>query len=122
MSAATSIGPKLDLSVMTRAFFDQGKLSAIMEQVGAAIEAKAAANAPVLTGALRNSAFHRTTGLKTVIGFTAEHAEPVEFGHVTKSGSFVAARPYLLPAVEDGLPLLDSLIKKHADTTLGKAG
>lgn len=120
--SASSVGPKLDLASISRAFFDNAKLSAIMEQVGAAIEAKAEADAPYLTGALRNSGFHRTTGLKVVIGFTAEHAEPVEMGHVTKSGSFVAARPYLLPAVEDGRDnLLPSLITKHAQTVLGRA-
>lgn len=120
--AGSTGGFKLNLNDIARAFFDAGKLSQILEQVGQFTEKMAKDNAPFLTGALRNSGYHRTTGMKVVVGFTAEHAAPVEHGHVTKSGTFVAARPYLEPAMEDGFTLLDTLIKRHAETALATAG
>ena len=34
------------------------------------------------------------------VGTNVEYAKPVEFGHRTKSGTHVAARPYLRPALD----------------------
>lgn len=120
--AGSSGGFKLNLNNVARQFFDVGALSKILEQVGQFTEERGKSGAPFLTGELRDSGFHQTTGMKVVVGFTAEHAAPVEFGHVTASGSFVAARPYLQPAMEDGFALLETLIKRHTETVLGKAG
>lgn len=118
--AGSSGGFKLNLNNIARQFFDPQKLSAILEQVGKFVEDRARGQAPYVTGELVNSGFHQTSGMKVIVGFTAEHAAPVEFGHVTASGSFVAARPYLQPAMEDGFALLDTLIKRHAETVLSK--
>lgn len=121
-SSGASGGIKLNLNNVARAFFDPQKLSAILEQVGMFIEQRAKSGAPFLTGELRDSIGHQTQGMKVTIYANAEHAAPVEFGHVTASGSFVAARPYMQPAFEDGFDLLPTLITRHAETALGKAG
>lgn len=114
------VGIKINLNDVARAFFDPQKLSAIMDQVGVFIEQRAKSGAPFLTGELRDSIGHQTQGMKVTIYATAEHAAPVEFGHVTRSGSFVAARPYMQPALEDGFDLLPKLITRHAETALGR--
>lgn len=113
-----NVGLKLNLNDVARAFFDAGKLSAILEQVGQFVEDRAKSGAPFRTGDLRDSISHKTTGFKVTITASAEHAAPVEFGHVTASGSFVAARPYMGPAVEDGFALLPTLITRHAEKAL----
>lgn len=65
------------------------------------IEAGAKMRAPVgYTGFLRNSIRGHITGpMMGEVEVMAEYAEPVEFGHITRSGSHVAAQPFLLPAV-----------------------
>lgn len=118
--SGASGGLKINLNNIARAFFDAGKLSAILEQTGQFVEQRAKSGAPFRTGELRDSIGHKTAGFKVTIFATAEHAAPVEFGHVTASGSFVAARPYMQPAVEDGFDLLKTLITRHAETVLGK--
>src|SRR5215510_4070116 len=97
-----NVGLKINLNEIARALFDAGKLSKILDEVGQFVEDRAKSGAPFLTGELMNSIGHQTQGYKTTVFATAEHAAPVEFGHVTASGSFVAARPYMAPALEDG--------------------
>lgn len=53
-------------------------------------------------GTLRNSITHQQIDENTeVIGTNVEYAPYVEYGHRTRSGGHVAARPYLRPAAED---------------------
>ena len=120
--AGSSGGLKLNLNNIARQIFDVGALSKILEQVGQFTEDRAKSAAPFATGELRDSIGHQTTGMKMTVFATAEHAAPVEFGHVTRGGTFVAARPYLAPAIDDGFVLLDTLIKRHIETAAGKAG
>jgi len=116
--AGANGGLKLNLNDVARSFFDVGKLSKILDEVGQFTEDRAKSGAPFRKGELRDSIGHQTQGMKVTIFAKAEHAAPVEFGHVTKSGSFVAARPYMQPAIEDGFALLGTRITRHAETAL----
>jgi len=118
----SNVGLKINLNDVARAFFDVGKLSKILDEVGQFVEDRAKSGAPFRTGELRDSIGHQTTGMKVIIFAKADHAAPVEFGHVTKSGSFVAARPYMQPALEDGFPLLQTKIVRHAESVLAGRG
>ena len=81
--------------------------------VGLQAEGYAKLLCPVDTGNLRNSITHETDGATAVIGTNVEYAAHVEYGHTQEVGRyvpaigkrlkapFVAARPYLRPAVED---------------------
>lgn len=82
---------------------------------GAGIDTQADAKkaCPVKTGRLRASIQYKRIGLcEYEVGTNVNYALPVETGHVTKSGSFVAARPYLFPAfVKNSQKLLDECQK-----------
>lgn len=57
-------------------------------------------NCPVDSGELLESCYAtvvKTPGedLKVALGATAPHAAPVEFGHLTRSGSFVPPNPFI---------------------------
>lgn len=60
--------------------------------------------APVLTGELRDSIEQTEAAtaahLEARVEVKAEHGLPVEFGHSTRGGGYVPARPFFLPAVE----------------------
>lgn len=68
------------------------------------VEATAKELAPVDTGNLMNGIgvdmFGNATTARAVVGPTADYAPPVEFGHVTKSGSFVPPQPFMAPAAD----------------------
>lgn len=73
-----------------------------LEIIGGKAESYAKRNCPVDTGNLRNSITHQQEDENTeLIGTNVEYAPYVELGHHTKSGSFVDAKPYLRPAVEN---------------------
>lgn len=57
-------------------------------------------NTPVDSGELLASTYARIIenpgqDLRVELGATAPHAAPVEFGHLTRSGSFVPPNPFL---------------------------
>ncbi len=54
----------------------------------------------VKTGRLRGSYQATQEDLASTVGSDVPYAPPIEFGHHTRSGSFVAARPALFPAFE----------------------
>ena len=59
-------------------------------------------NRSVVTGNLRNSITHQQYDNNTeVVGTNVEYAPYVELGHHTRSGSFVSAKPYMRPAIEN---------------------
>lgn len=62
--------------------------------------------APVDTGALRNSISMngRAGDLRAEAVATVNYAAPVEYGHITASGSFVPPQPYMGPAMERNAP------------------
>ena len=98
------------------------KRDKIVEGLAFEVERDAKIKAPYITGALEGSIYTRTKKGGTrpkkmkghnyvelpkpsgkiiaVVGSGIEYAAYVEFGHHTRGGSFVAARPYLGPAVE----------------------
>lgn len=57
---------------------------------------------PVDTGYLKSTLYLETEPGQVKIGADAEYTLPVELGHVTRSGSFVPAQPFLIPALEFG--------------------
>lgn len=73
-----------------------------LEIIGGKAEGYAKRLCPVDTGNLRNSITHQQMDENTeVIGTNVEYAPFVELGHVTSSGSKVAAKPFLRPAAEN---------------------
>lgn len=66
---------------------------------------------PVDTGRLRSSIQYENKGLyKCICETTVEYAVPVEMGHHTRSGSWVAPQPFLGPAYEQAkAELMDKL-------------
>ena len=78
------------------------KTAMALEIIGGKAETYAKQLCPVDTGNLRNSITHQRYSDDTeVIGTNVEYAPYVELGHHTKSGSPVAARPFLRPAAEN---------------------
>lgn len=84
----------------------KGKLSTFKAKVGDAVqgagincEAEAKQRCPVDTGRLRSSIkYTKTSALSCTVGTNVTYAKPIEFGHVTRSGSHVPAQPFLFPA------------------------
>lgn len=73
-----------------------------LEICGGKAESYAKRLCPVDTGNLRNSITHQQIDDQTeIIGTNVEYAPYVELGHHTSSGSKVAAKPFLRPAVEN---------------------
>ena len=73
-----------------------------LEIIGGKAESYAKRLCPVDTGNLRNSITHEQLDASTeVIGSNVEYAPFVELGHITASGSKVAAQPFLRPAAEN---------------------
>ena len=73
--------------------------------------------APFLTGELSNSiTYSMTSTLAGRLEATADHAMPVEMGHRTRSGSFVAARPYLRPSAEETFDFLVERIRRRLES------
>lgn len=101
----------------------KGKLETFATRVdnaiqGAGIDTEAGAkqNCPVDTGRLRSSIKYTKTGpCKCSIGTNVKYARPIEFGHRTRNGKHVAARPFLFPAYATAkknlLTELQSLVK-----------
>ena len=69
------------------------------------------------TGELYNSIGMEVHGASGSLFASAEHALPIEFGHRTRSGSFVPASPFLRPAAEDTFTYLERIVTR--DLTQG---
>jgi phage gpG-like protein len=107
----------------------KGKLSTMATKAGNAVqgagidcEAGAKQRCPVGTpestgikgyagGRLRSSIkYTKINQFSCKCGTNVKYAKPVEFGHVTRSGSFVPAQPYMFPSyVETRKNLLEEL-------------
>lgn len=75
--------------------------SDIIQFAGLNCEGLAKQACPVDTGRLRSSIkYTKISESSCVCKTPVKYALPVEMGHVTRSGSFVAPRPYLRPAFE----------------------
>jgi phage gpG-like protein len=97
-----------DVVVTLNANFHQVCVDAALPQLETKrkrMQNKAEQYCPVDTGYLRNSVYsetNRTTG-DIEIGATATYAAAIEYGHVTRSGSFVPAQPFIRRAVYEEL-------------------
>lgn len=96
---------------------DMEKINQIIKdtiQAGAdAIAYLAQLNAPVRTGRLRDSIHSVPTETGAYIEASAPYAAPVNFGHITASGSFVKANPFFTNAVEQVLPEIEREIEEQ---------
>ena len=119
-SGVTNMGIKLNLSGLARELLDPQKLSQILEECMAFGEQRAKSAAPFKTGELKESIGHRTAGMKGNLYATEEHAAPVEYGHKTRGGTFVSARPFMDPALEDAFDLLQKRIQRYAESVAAK--
>lgn len=85
-----------------------------LEICGGVAETYAKTACPVDTGTLKKSITHQMDGSRAVvIGTNVEYAPYVEFGHHTTSGSFVAPRAFLVPALENHVDEYASIIKSE---------
>lgn len=72
-----------------------------IQYAGIACQKYAKQLCPVDTGRLRSSIQYVNTGFQQCIVSTdVEYAAPVELGHVTRSGGYVAPQPFLQPGYE----------------------
>lgn len=63
-------------------------------------------------GRLRSSYKYKRTGwMECKVGTNTKYAPPVEFGHETRSGGHVAAKPHLFPGYLDGKRALEDDLK-----------
>ena len=72
---------------------------------------------PYREGTLHDSIGYRMNGpMSGVLEATADHAMPIEMGHRTRSGSFVAARPYLRPSADELFDFLVERIRRRLES------
>lgn len=79
-------------------------------------------NCPVGTGHLKSTIFVTENGNDVEVGFSADYASYVEFGHYTRSGSYVPAQPFLRSAIDTEelaalSAIVDSVEKNMRDIT-----
>lgn len=77
---------------------------------------RAQGKVPYDTGELHDSIDYDVNGLIGTLFADAEHALPVEFGHRTRGGTFVSARPYLRPAADETFDYLIKLISRRLES------
>jgi HK97 gp10 family phage protein len=97
---ATKVGGiELDTAVLDRITAEMRPgAAAIVEKYGLAITGSAAQNAPVDTGALKNS-ITSESGMTGEMQFTVQ--DGVEYGVFVETGTHrMAAQPFLVPALE----------------------
>lgn len=82
-----------------------------IQGAGITVQAEAKQLCPVDTGRLRSSIQYVPGDMKCEVSTDVQYALPVELRHATRSGSHVAARPYLYPALVIGFNELMSELK-----------
>jgi HK97 gp10 family phage protein len=100
--------------------FDGGMQRYVHRQLASwAADVKALAKqlAPVRTGHLRSSIYAKIQEWVAEIGAEASYAMFVEFGT-----RYMAARPYLYPAIQEYLPILEQIILEALDQAKAEAG
>jgi HK97 gp10 family phage protein len=100
--------------------FDGGMQRYVHRQLASwAADVKALAKqlAPVRTGHLRSSIYAKIQEWVAEIGAEASYAMFVEFGT-----RYMAARPYLYPAIQEYLPILEQIILDALDMAKAEAG
>lgn len=74
---------------------------------------------PVDTGELRQSAGVELEGSATIMGYRAEYAPHVEYGHRTRDGGYVPGQHYLQRNVETERPLYRRRLINQLKKVLG---
>lgn len=93
----------------------RGELQKAIDATALAIQGRAQQNAPVLTGTLRRS-IHTITGGGTGKALTALVGPSVDYGKFVEFGTRrMAARPFLIPALEAEREPFKSRIKAVLD-------
>lgn len=88
-------------------------IDAAVQNAGLVTEAGAKKRSPVRKGRLRAGNQYRRTGLAACrVANAVTYAKPVELGHVTRSGSVVAPRPFLFPGYLEGKAALKADLMK----------
>jgi citrate lyase gamma subunit len=77
---------------------------------------RAQSKVPYDTGELHDSIGSEVNGTTGTLYASAEHALPVEFGHRTRGGTFVSARPYLRPAADETFDYLVKIITRRLES------
>jgi HK97 gp10 family phage protein len=100
--------------------FDSGMQRYVHRQLASwAADVKALAKqlVPVRTGYLRSTIYAKVEEWVAEIGAEASYAMFVEFGT-----RYMAARPYLYPAIQEYLPILEQIILEALDQAKAEAG
>lgn len=78
------------------------EINAAVQGAGITVQAQAKQACPVDTGRLRSSIQYVPGDMKCTVDTDVFYSLFIELGHATRSGSHVAARPYLYPALVIG--------------------
>lgn len=100
--------------------FDSGMKRQIHEQLAnwaAEVKASARQRVPVKTGHLRSSIYAKIGEWVAEVGAEASYAMFVELGT-----RYMRARPFLYPAVQEGLPRLEAIICEAIEAAKREAG
>jgi hypothetical protein len=76
---------------------------------------------PVRTGYLRSTIFFVPGEiLEFSFGASADYAMPVELGHLSRAGRFIAPQPFIRPAIETYYPqILDAVVQAVMEACRG---
>ena len=91
----------------------KSRIPVALEACGLQAERSAKLLCPVDTGRLRNSITHATKEQTVYIGTNVEYAASVETGHILPSGTYVAPKPYLKPAIENNKEKYKAIMKRY---------
>lgn len=103
---------RLSLDNVVRQVVGPDRIVSWMNEAGEFGVRRAKSNAPYLTGELYDSIDYEVHGASMTLKASAEHALPVEFGHHTRSGSFVPAHPFLRPAADETFDYLERIVTR----------
>lgn len=103
---------KLNLDAGARQIISGSQISAWLEEALPFGVQRAQGYAPYDTGELHDSIDYEIRGALGVLKANAEYALPIEFGHRTRSGSFVPAHPFLRPAADDTFDYLQRIVTR----------
>lgn len=94
------------------------KVNASIQAAGLTCEATAKQLCPVDTGRLRSSIQYMSGPFGCTIGTSTFYAPFVELGHHSRSGSWVAAQPFMMPGYTAAKNQLVSDLRKLGKVTL----
>ena len=105
---SVTITGQQEVVIALQAMLDQLRdtINEQIQEAGIDTQADAKKACPVDTGRLRSSIQYTPDILEALVGTNVEYAPYVEMGHHTRSGSFVAAQPFLYPAFEKNAQVL----------------